>query len=56
MTEDQALGEFLQNFNDVNRNGRIEKNEWDEYYAAVSSSIDNDEHFVLLMKNAWKLD
>lgn len=56
MTVDQALMEFLQNFNDSNRDGRIQKDEWDEYYAAVSSSIDNDEHFVLLMKNAWKLE
>ena len=56
MTEDQALIEFLQNFNDANRDGKVTKDEWDEYYAAVSSSVDNDDHFVLLMKNAWKLD
>jgi Ca2+-binding EF-hand superfamily protein len=56
MTEDQALGEFLQNFNDRNGDGRIQKEEWDEYYASVSSSIDNDEHFVQLMRTAWRLD
>jgi Ca2+-binding EF-hand superfamily protein len=56
MTEDQAFREFLQSFNDRNRDGRITKDEWDEYYAAVSSSIDNDDHFVQLMKTAWKLD
>lgn len=32
------------------------KKEWNDYYAAVSASIDNDEHFVQLMKMAWKLD
>jgi hypothetical protein len=48
--------EFLANFNDKNRNGMIERDEWNEYYAAVSASIDNDEHFVLLMKKAWNLD
>ena len=56
MTEDQAFREFLQSFNDRNRDGRITKDEWDEYYAAVSSSIDNDDHFVQLMRTAWKLD
>mmetsp|Transcript_10116 Transcript_10116/g.10063 ORF Transcript_10116/g.10063 Transcript_10116/m.10063 type:complete len:196 (-) Transcript_10116:37-624(-) len=56
MTEDQAFAEFLSSFNDRNRDGRITKDEWDEYYAAVSSSIDNDDHFVQLMKMAWKLD
>jgi Ca2+-binding EF-hand superfamily protein len=56
MTEDQALIEFLQNFNDRNRDGRIVKEEWDEYYAAISSSIDNDNHFIALMKTAWALE
>ena len=56
ITENQAFAEFLASFNDRNRDGKITKNEWDEYYAAVSSSVDNDEHFVQLMKAAWKLD
>lgn len=56
MTEDQAFAEFLSSFNDRNRDGKITKDEWDEYYAAVSSSVDNDDHFVQLMKAAWKLD
>jgi hypothetical protein len=56
MTEDQALIEFLSNFNDRNRDGKISKDEWNEYYAAISSSIDNDEHFIQLMKTAWRMD
>mmetsp|Transcript_30016 Transcript_30016/g.39870 ORF Transcript_30016/g.39870 Transcript_30016/m.39870 type:complete len:195 (+) Transcript_30016:71-655(+) len=56
LTEDEVFLEFLQNFGDKNRDGRIQRDEWNEYYAAVSSSIDNDEHFVQLMKAAWKLD
>ena len=39
-----------------NRDGKIQRDEWNEYYAAVSSSIDNDDHFVQLMRAAWKLD
>ena len=56
MTEDQVFLEFLANFGDKNKDGRIERSEWADYYSAVSSSIDNDEHFVQLMKTAWKLD
>jgi Ca2+-binding EF-hand superfamily protein len=55
MTENQVFGEFLESFGDVNHDFRISKNEWDDYYAAVSSNIDNDEHFILLMTRAWKL-
>ncbi len=35
--------------------GRIEKKEWDEYYAGISASIDNDENFIFSLTNAWKL-
>eukprot|EP00355_Strombidium_rassoulzadegani_P009546 CAMPEP_0168613616 /NCGR_PEP_ID=MMETSP0449_2-20121227/3543_1 /TAXON_ID=1082188 /ORGANISM="Strombidium rassoulzadegani, Strain ras09" /LENGTH=157 /DNA_ID=CAMNT_0008654255 /DNA_START=254 /DNA_END=727 /DNA_ORIENTATION=- len=55
ITEDEAFLEYLANFGDKNNDGKITKKEWDDYYAAVSSSIDNDEHFVVLMKNCWKL-
>ena len=55
MTEDEVFLEFLQNFGDRNRDGKITRSEWNEYYAAVSSSVDNDDHFVQLMKAAWRL-
>ena len=55
MTEDEVFLEFLANFGDRNRDGRIQRSEWNDYYAAVSSSIDNDDHFVQLMRTAWKL-
>ena len=56
MTEDDVFVDFLKNFGDKNGDGKITRQEWDDYYAAVSSSIDSDEHFVLCMKRAWKLD
>ena len=56
MTEDEVFLEFLQNFGDRNKDGKLSREEWNEYYAAVSASINNDDHFVLLMKSAWKLD
>jgi len=55
ITEDEAFLEFLANFGDKNNDGMITKTEWNDYYASVSASIDNDDHFVQLMTNAWKL-
>lgn len=55
MTEDEVFLEFLQNFGDKNKDGRVDRQEWNDYYAAVSSSVDNDDHFVQLMKQAWGL-
>ena len=55
MTCEEVFVEFLASFGDKNGDGIITKEEWDDYYAAVSANIDNDEHFVLLMKNAWKI-
>jgi len=55
MTEDEVFLEFLQNFGDKNQDGKISRQEWNDYYAAVSSSVDNDDHFVQLMKQAWGL-
>lgn len=55
MTEDEVFLEFLAHFGDRNRDGKIQRDEWNDYYAAVSASIDNDDHFVQLMVTAWKL-
>ena len=50
------MSEFLSNFPNGLSSGKIIRNDWNLYYAAVSLSIDNDDHFVLLMKNLWRLD
>ena len=55
MTDDEVFLEFLSCFGDKNRDGMISRCEWNDYYAAVSASIDNDDHFVQLMIVAWGL-
>ena len=55
ITEDEAFLEFLSNFGDKNNDGKIANIEWNDYYSAVSSSIEKDEHFVQLLSNAWRL-
>lgn len=55
MTDQEVFAEFLAAFGDKNGDGSITTAEWNDYYAAVSASIDHDEHFVEMMVSAWKL-
>ena len=55
ITEDEAFLEFLANFGDKNNNGQITRTEWNYFYAAVSNSIENDDHFCTLVASAWGL-
>lgn len=61
-TEDQVLNEFLETFethhnirNGSYANGQITLDEFVEYYTNISSSIDNEEYFNLMMNNSWNL-
>lgn len=55
-TEDQCLGQFLVSFDTPNEaDGKIEEDEFLNYYAGVSASVDSDAYFDLMMRNAWKL-
>jgi len=56
MTEQEVFTDFLSSFGDKNGDGQITKSEWNDHYAAISASVDNDDHFCLLMKNAWKIE
>jgi len=61
-TEDEILGEFLETFethhniSDLSqRDQRVTKEEFEEYYNNISACIDDDRYFELMMNNAWKL-
>ena len=62
-TEEQILLEFLETFethHSLRNNGApdhvVTKEEFDEYYNNISSSVDNDQYFELMMNNAWKIN
>ncbi|KAL2294196.1 hypothetical protein Nmel_007920 [Mimus melanotis] len=55
-TEDQVFRHFLDNFDSpYDKDGKVTIEEFMNYYAGVSASIDTDVYFILMMKNAWKL-
>lgn len=62
-TEEEILTEFIETFETHHNilfgaepDGIVTMEEFEEYYANVSASIDTDEYFEVMMKNAWKLD
>ena len=55
LNEDEAFLEFLANFGDKRNDGAITKVEWCDFYAAVSASVDSDDHFCALMCSMWNM-
>lgn len=54
-TSDEILSEFLETFDTVEKDGKVTANEFLVYYANVSSSIDDDDYFELMMRNSWHI-
>lgn len=52
---DQALENFLSQFDTIEKDGVVSKKEFTDYYRNVSSSIDNDDYFELMIRNAWHI-
>ncbi|XP_018604133.2 calcyphosine-like b isoform X2 [Scleropages formosus] len=55
-TEEQVFRTFLDNFDSpYDKDGKVTKEEFLNYYCGVSASVDNDVYFILMMKTTWKL-
>lgn len=55
-TPSEVLREFLDTF-DVGgvKDGFVTKEEFENYYSNISASIDDDDYFELMMRNAWHI-
>ena len=55
-TPGEILQEFLDTF-DVGgeKDGKVTRHEFENYYHNISASIDNDDYFELMMRNAWHI-
>lgn len=54
-TEDSVLAEFLDTFDTEEKDGKVTLREFEKYYGNVSASIDDDDYFELMMRNAWHI-
>merc|ERR1712048_1464357 len=55
LSPEDALGHFFNQFDNIDEDGTITRKEFTEYYKNVSASIDNDDYFELMIRNAWHL-
>jgi Ca2+-binding EF-hand superfamily protein len=55
LNEERALGHFLSQFDGVDQNGIVTRAEFLDYYRNVSASIDDDDYFELMIRNAWHM-
>ena len=53
-TEQEVLNDFKADW-DKDGDGTITLSEWNDYYADISASIDGDDYFELLIRNAWHI-
>lgn len=52
---DSALENFLGQFDTIEQDGQVTRKEFLEYYRNISASIDNDDYFELMIRNAWHI-
>lgn len=55
MTKDDILKEFMAQWDTGTKDGKVTFEEFVEYYNDVSASIDKDNYFELMMRNAWHI-
>jgi calcyphosin len=49
------MKEFMKQWDRLDGDGMISIKEFEDYYKGVSSSIDDDDYFELMMRNAWRI-
>ena len=54
-TEKQALREFMGQWERGEKDGIITYEEFEEYYKDISASIDDEDYFELMIRNAWRI-
>jgi len=51
----QVLEEFFDQWDTQDKDGVVTRREFEEYYQNISASIDDDDYFELMIRNAWHI-
>lgn len=54
-TQDEVLADFMSQWDTQTKDGIVTLQEFMQYYRDVSASIDTDEYFEQMLRNAWRL-
>lgn len=52
----EILDEFISQWDTQEKDGQVTLSEFEDYYKDVSASIDRDDYFELMIRNAWHID
>ena len=55
MSKQAILEEFMKQWDTIKKDGIVTYEEWEDYYKDVSASIDDDDYFELMIRNAWHI-
>ncbi len=55
MSKEAILSEFLSQWDTLKKDGVVQYDEFEDYYKDVSASIDDDDYFELMIRNAWHI-
>mmetsp|Transcript_5995 Transcript_5995/g.5158 ORF Transcript_5995/g.5158 Transcript_5995/m.5158 type:complete len:120 (+) Transcript_5995:2-361(+) len=55
-TQEEVLREFMQVWETHKKDGIVTIEEFEDYYKDISASIDGDDYFELMIRNAWHID
>lgn len=55
-TSDQILREFMGQWDTIKSDGIVSLEEFEEYYKDISASVDLDDEFELMIRNAWHIE
>jgi Ca2+-binding EF-hand superfamily protein len=54
-TQEECLAVFLNQWDRGDKDGIVSLEEFEDYYKEISASIDGDDYFELMMRNAWRI-
>lgn len=55
MAKKEIIQDFMKQWDTIDKDGKITIQEFEEYYKDISASIDTDDYFELMIRNAWHI-